>query len=416
MTSNVPRPLAAPLSLRRAVDDDWPEIMALDARSFALPAPLPDAEIEEFRGKVRETIVVRDEGSEGAPLVAVSLWHLLPLTVPGGTAVRTAGLSWVSVAATHRRRGLLRAMMTEQFASWRRAEVPLAILTASEGGIYERFGFGPACFAESVTVDPAAVSWRTPPESDSHVRYGTPEQIAARIPKLHDRWALTRPGAVGRPKTWWPSILADRGFRRNSQTTGLHYLLHEDGYAAYRLDARTNTATVEDFCAVTEQAHTDLWRVLTGLDLVGSVVAKIPVDDPLPWKLRNHRAVRSTGRTDELWVSILDVAAALELRSYDVNGAVVLDVADGWGKRGGRYLLRVADGRAEVRREPSSSEMATVPQVKLDISVLSSLYCGGMSAREFAAAGRLSTYSEATVALLDALFSSRRAPFAGTYF
>lgn len=415
VTSDSTSPPPAPLTLRHAVDDDWPEIIALDARSFALPAPLPDAEIAEFRSKVAETIVVRDDGSDGAPLVAVSLWLPLPLTAPGGAPVPSAGLSWVSVTATHRRRGLLRRMLTEQFASWHAAGLPLAVLTASEGGIYERFGFGPACFAQSVTIDPGAVSWRTTAPADSRVRYGTREQIAERIPELHARWARTRPGAVGRPASWWPSILADRGFRRNSQTTGLFYLLHDDGYAAYRLDARERSATVEDFCAVTEQAHTDLWRVLTGLDLVDSISASIPVDDTLPLQLHNPRAVKVTGRSDELWVSILDVAAALELRDYRVDGAVVLDVTDQWESRGGRYLVEVTDGRARVVAE-SSSNLAGLPRAKLSISVLSSLYTGGIGAREFAAAGRLTADSAGTVDLLDALFATDRAPFAGTYF
>lgn len=406
---------AAPLVLSRATDADWPGIIALDARSFALPAPLPDDEITEFRSKVRDAFVVRDTGSDGAPLVAVSLWHVLPLTVPGGAAAEAAGLSWVSVAATHRRRGLLRRMLTEQFAAWHAAGLPLAILTASEGGIYERFGFGPACFSHSVTIDPSAVRWRTPAPADSAVRYGTAEQIAARVPALHARWAATVPGAVGRPAAWWPSILADRGFRRNSQTSGLHYLLHDDGYASYRLDAREKTARVEDVCAVTPQAHTDLWRVLTGLDLVGSITAKLPVDDVLPLRWSNARALTVTGRGDDLWVSILDVPAALALRGYDADGTVLLDVSDDRDGRGGRFLLTVSGGRAAVTRVDGAAP-ADVPAASLDIAALSSMYTGGIGARRLAAAGRIAVDAPATAELLHALFTTRTAPFAGTFF
>ncbi len=404
----------SPLVLSRAADADWPEIITLDARSFALPAPLPEDEIAEFRGKVEEAIIVRDTGAEGTPLVAVSLWHRLPLTVPGGAVAKTAGLSWVSVAATHRRRGLLRRMLTEQFAAWRTAGLPLAILTASEGGIYERFGFGPACFSHSVAIDPSAVTWRTPAPADSAVRYGTPGQIAAHVPQLHSRWAATVPGAVGRPESWWPSILADRGFRRNSQTSGLHYLLHADGYAAYRLDAREMSASIEDFCAATPRAHTDLWRVLTGLDLVRSISATLPVDEALALHWRNARALRTTARNDDLWVSILDVPAALALRGYEVDGAVVLGVTDDWGGRAGRYLLTVTDGRGAVSAV-DGAEPAGVPAARLGIAELSSMYTGGIGARELAAAGRIEAAPE-TVELLQALFGSRVAPFAGTYF
>lgn len=402
-----------PLSLRPARHEDWREIITLDARSFALPAPLPEAEIAEFRTKVAEAIIVRDEGSDGAPLVAVSLYHQLPLTVPGGAALTSAGLSWVSVTATHRRRGLLRRMLTEQFAVWHAADLPLAILTASEGGIYERFGFGPACYAQTITIDPAAVQWRTEAPADSRVRYGTAEQIAVAVPRLHERWAQTRPGAVHRPDEWWASILADRGFRRNSQTSDLYYLLHADGYAAYRLDARESSATVEEFFAVTQQAHTDLWRVLTGLDLVSSISAKVPVDDTLPLSLNDARAVTTTARTDELWVSILDVTAALEARTYGADGTVVLSVTDGWDGRDGDYLLEVSGGRGTVTPGPAADR---VPRAALSISVLSSMYTGGIAARNFAAAGRLDVDSPTTLELVNAIFATDRAPFAGTYF
>ena len=42
------------LSPRRAVDADWHDIIAVDARSFALPAPLPDAEIAEVHRSGRQ--------------------------------------------------------------------------------------------------------------------------------------------------------------------------------------------------------------------------------------------------------------------------------------------------------------------------------------------------------------------------
>ncbi len=404
-----------PLVLRRADPADWPSINTLDTRSFGLPAPLPAAELAEFRAKVDEAIVVCDTGSADSPVVAVSLWHTLPLTVPGGTTVPSAGLSWVSVAATHRRQGLLRMMMAEQFAAWQAAGLPLAILTASEGGIYERFGFGPACFAQRVTLAPSAARWRSAAPESPRVRYGTPSQVAELVPSIHRRWASTVPGAVGRPDSWWPTILADRDFRRNTQTSGRYYLLHDDGYAAYRIDARTATALVEEVCAVTDQAHADLWRVLTGLDLVQTLSAKLAVDDPLPHRLHDARAVQVTGRSDELWLTILDVPAALAARDFAADGTIALQVSDEWGDRAGWYLVEVAGRRARVR--PSTApECAARPRVALSVPVLSSLYTGGVTARELAAAGRLTADSPATLTTLDALLGGHRAPFAGTYF
>ncbi|WP_226995755.1 GNAT family N-acetyltransferase [Gordonia phthalatica] len=401
-----------PLSLERPRGTDWPEILAIDARAFALPKPLPGDEMIEFRNRAGEgdTVVIRDTASDGQPIVAVSLYFPVPVTVPGGGIATTAGLSWVSVSATHRRRGLLRRMLTEQYRTWRAHDLPFATLTASEGGIYERFGFGPAAFSHQIRVEPPAADFRTPAPADSRVRYGNQEQIAKHVPAVHARWAAGRTGAITRPDTWWPSIMADRSFRRNSQTSGLHYLLHADGYAAYRIDARDKTALVGDFVAATPQAHTDLWRVLTGLDLVSAVKASIPVDDPLPLKLRNARAVEVQGRSDELWLSILDVVKALELRTYAAPGDLVLDIADGFGDRGGRYRLTVADdGTATAARTDDDAHLA------IDIAALSSLYLGGITVRQMAAAGRIDGADD-DVALLGAMLAVDVAPFSGTFF
>ncbi|MFM9377573.1 GNAT family N-acetyltransferase [Gordonia sp. VNK21] len=404
------------LNLRPARDEDWPEIGELDARAFTLPAPLPADELAEFRSSApdADTLTVRDEDSPGRPLVAFSLFHRLPLTVPGGAIPTVAGLSWVSVAATHRRRGLLRTMMAEHFRSWERDGLPLAALTASEGGIYERFGFGPACYAHDVRIDPSSAQLRDAAPADSRVRYGTLDQARVHVPEVHRRWAADRPGAVGRPDGWWASLFADRDFRRSPQVSGVYFLLHADGYAAYRIDSRDSTALIEGFFAATEQAHTDLWRVLTGLDLVSGISASLPLDDTLPLKLVNARAVRVTGRPDKLWLSVLDVAAALELRRYDTDGAVLLEVSDFWAGRTGDYLLEVGDGRGRVTRD--AAEPPGVPRIRLDISVLSSLYLGGGTARDFAAAGRLQADDDAAVELVTALLAGRRAPFAGTFF
>ena len=64
------------------------------------------------------------------------------LSVPGGASVPAAGVTMVSVAATHRRRGVLTSMMRRQLDDVRGWGEPLAVLTASEPEIYGRFGYG----------------------------------------------------------------------------------------------------------------------------------------------------------------------------------------------------------------------------------------------------------------------------------
>src|SRR5688572_8291869 len=76
-------------------------------------------------------------------MVGVSRAISFDITVPGGS-VRAGGIADVGVLPTHRRRRVLTGMMTELLADVAERDEPVALLTASEGGIYGRFGFGVA--------------------------------------------------------------------------------------------------------------------------------------------------------------------------------------------------------------------------------------------------------------------------------
>jgi predicted acetyltransferase len=66
------------------------------------------------------------------------------MTVPGGS-VPVAAVSYVTVGASYRRRGLLNQMMRHQLGGLAEAGAePVALLWASEAGIYGRYGYGSA--------------------------------------------------------------------------------------------------------------------------------------------------------------------------------------------------------------------------------------------------------------------------------
>lgn len=405
----------SPLEVRRARGADWDDIFAADARAFLMTSPMSDAERSDLRGKVddSEVVVVRDPAATiPDPLVGVAMFYQMTMTVPGGDALDAAGLSWVSVAATHRRRGILRTMITELFEQWEAQDKTFAILTASEATIYERFGFGPACFADRVDIDLSRTRMRAQPDGSSPVVFGTTDEIARRIPELHRRWTQTRPGALARPDSWWAPILADRDSQRPPHSSGLHYLLHADGYASYRINNSVSPSRgdVEEVIAVTEEAHTELWRVLTGLDLLSCLHAPIPVDDPLPVKLTDHRTVRIVGHDDKMWLRILDVPRALSSRRYSDDVDVVLEITDEFRSSGGTFVLSARNGGGIA----APSELT--PTARMDISVLAMIYLGGTRARTLAAAGRLWTDSPATLEAFDRAFATDRAPFSGTFF
>src|SRR5579859_7433589 len=58
--------------------------------------------------------------------------YTFQLSVPGASPVPAAGVTWVSVLPSHRRRGVLSALMRKQLADVRDRGEPLAVLWASE--------------------------------------------------------------------------------------------------------------------------------------------------------------------------------------------------------------------------------------------------------------------------------------------
>src|SRR5690242_9315094 len=73
------------------------------------------------------------------------------MSVPGGSQ-RTAGITWVGVVPTARRRGVLTALMAEQLRDLRARGEHVAALFASEPVIYGRFGYGIASRQTTLTV------------------------------------------------------------------------------------------------------------------------------------------------------------------------------------------------------------------------------------------------------------------------
>lgn len=402
------------LVLRRATESDWDDIIAADARAFAFIRPLDDDARADVQHKVLDSdvVVVRDHSDpHNTPLVGVAMFYRMTMTLPGGRRVMVPGLSWVSVAATHRRRGILRMMLTELTEQWEREGASFAILTASEGTIYERFGFGPATFEKQISVELAQSVMRGEHPADSRVRFGTDEQIHQHVPELHDRWAATRSGAIARTQPWWNQIFADRPMLRDGRSR-LHYLLHSGGYASYRIAHIGDDAVAEvsEMFTVSEEAHTDLWRVLLGLDLIGRLTATVPTDDPLAAKLTNLRAVSVTGIADAMWLRIFDVPAALGAREYAGDLDAVLEITDGFRGHGGRFAVHIAGGEATVTTTDAP------PTLSMDISVLGSIFLGGYRATELEFAGRVWAADPETLVAFDTAFATDRAPFSGTFF
>ncbi len=130
------------IRIRVPNEADVEEMIVFDGLAFGAVWP------ENLRPLARETLDLNRFrlAHDGANLVGIAGSYAQEVTVPGGGQVRAGGITWVAVAPTHRRRGILTRLMSELHDDIDRRREPIAMLTASEGGIYERFGYGIASY------------------------------------------------------------------------------------------------------------------------------------------------------------------------------------------------------------------------------------------------------------------------------
>ncbi|WP_286145650.1 enhanced intracellular survival protein Eis [Mycobacterium sp. ENV421] len=382
------------VTLRFAADDDWPAMSRLAATCFG-SSRSPDTVAVWRSMTAHDGVVIACDGDD---LVGMALPLDLELTVPGGELVRTAGITWVSVAPTHRRRGVLRAMFVELHNWIAQAGYPMAGLLASEATIYGRFGYGPATDELNVSVDRRGADMHRTVPRVGGVRVVDPAAHRDQLADIYERWRRRTPGGLHTPAALWDEVLEDRESARHGRSP-LFTLLHDDGFVIYRTRVGdTKTVEVTKFTAVTRDAYIALWQTLLGLDLMTTISVSTHPADPLRYLLVDPRRVRTVGVEDALWLRIIDIPTALESRAYPHDVTAVVEVSDELLGGGGRYLLSVTDGRA--RCVPSDAPA----DVRLDLSVLGSIYLGAHRPSAFAGAHRLNCAEPTLLADLDLAF------------
>lgn len=329
------------------------------------------------------------------------------LSVPGGE-VACGGVTVVGVLPTHRRRGVLTAMMRAQLEDVRERGEPIAALWASEEAIYRRFGYGLASLSGDAELPLAYGRLREPPAAGVTTRLVPLDEAKTLLPPIYERVRARTPGMFLRTESWWElRNLADRPEQRDGGGEKNVLLVELDGepagYAIYRIHMKFEAGASAGFTNVIEAiadgpvATRETWRVLLGMDWSASLHAHLlPVDHPLLHQLVYPRRLKLRVG-DGLWVRLVDVGAALSARAYGGDGAVVLEVADTFlPENAGRW--RVEDGRAERTEEDAD--------IELDVGELGAVYLGGFGFAELARAGTVRELRDGGVARADAVFAT----------
>jgi predicted acetyltransferase len=402
---------------------DRQRLLDVDLAAFFLdPTAYPVDVVTSHFDWARTFGATRDGSDE---LAGIYTSYAMAVTAPGPldalTRVPMAGLSWVSVHPDHRRRGILRAMMTHHFARLHEEGAALSGLHAAELPIYGRFGYGISSVALELKLERGAVL--TAPSLDEDAGRVTTRFVAADsddaarvIHDLHLRCAETTLGTVTRPERMARPLWIDVPLTRQGREPWQVLLAHVDGQpAGYGVFSREHkwtdfkpkgAVTVRELAAADPATLLALARRLVDFDLTSSItIGGRGADDPLLWWAGGPRAVGVTG-SDSLWLRLIEVGAALTVRGYSSACDVVLDVIDPtcpWNQRAWRLTID-RDGVATCL--PTSDHA----DVRLPVQSLGAAYLGSRSLAAQAHQGLVTELTAGSVRLLSRAMSRDREP------
>ncbi|MFE7274385.1 GNAT family N-acetyltransferase [Streptomyces sp. NPDC057623] len=339
------------------------------------------------------------------------------LTVPGGASVPAAGVTMVSVAATHRRRGVLTSLMRRQLDDVREWGWPLAVLTASEPEIYGRFGYGVGTFHVNAEIDTTRVRLSVPPGTDDvRLRYAAATEALDVCEAVYARTVSGRPGMLARGPGWERLRVLDPESDRDGGSPLQCVLAERDGqvvgYARFRVKPEwepsgpKGSVLLRDVDALDPAARAALWRFLFDIDLTSTVKAYgRPLDEAWQHQVSDIRRCALRVR-DSLHVRLVDVGAALEARTYQAPVDVVFEVEDAfcpWNS--GRWRLTGDAKGAACGRTTDAADLF------LSVRELGAAYLGGVSLESLGAAGRVRELRQGALAEASVGFMSGVAPW-----
>jgi predicted acetyltransferase len=363
---------------------------------------------------------------DGGRIVGTAGANSFELTLPGGASIPVAGVTMVGVLPTHRRRGILAAMMRHQLDDVHRRGEAVAVLTASEYVIYRRYGYGPASYGQSFELQTSRAAFATDVEDAGRLALLDADAAAKILPALHERIRRRRPGDISRRPVDWDLRFLDPEVLRGGASRRF-IVLHEsasgepDGFLTYRINrsaadgAAGNRLIVDELMALDDAVVAALWRFALDVDLVAIVAARHrAMDDVLPLRLLDRRRLRLTEVADLLWCRLVDVAAALRARRYATTGELVLEVSDEfcpWNT--GTYVVEAGPDGARCERVDGGRREA---DVFFEAGELGAVYLGGTRFADLARAGRIEERVAGAAAAADAMFAAERAPWLTSNF
>jgi predicted acetyltransferase len=401
-----------PIEIRPPAEDELRAAMEAAETAFAGEVEDEDWERERKLLPASRALAAYD----GDTPVGLAAAYSFDLTIPGGQ-LPCAGVTWVGVLPSHRRRGILNDFMRRQLEDIYGWGEPIAALWASESAIYGRYGYGPAALGMRMSSDRSRFALRDDPGRTGSVRLIDADEGFRALPPLYERCRAGRGGMLTRSDTWWKELrLADPKEWRRGASKKYYAVYEEDGeaqgYAMYRVKGEweegmpKGEVRVMELFGVTAAAERELWRFLHGIDL--TVKVEVHALDPASRITLNVRDVRALGikLVDALWVRLVDLDAALKARSYRMGESVVLEVADElcpWNV--GRFRVGDDAGRTEDTAD-----------LVLDTADLAAAYLGAFDFHQLVRSGRADERRAGAAEAATLLFRTELPPYCPEVF
>ncbi len=329
-----------------------------------------------------------------------------------GQGVLAAGVTGVAVNPGYRRQGLVRELMTRTLLQEHEKNVPVAILWASMGAIYQRFGYGLASTHVRYSFDPRVAGFQLDSPVHGNTRLYEKADALPIIRNIYRQYCMERNMLIHRPDRMWETMLPEKGkdkpyiaiFSDENGQPGA-YSLYQTRWMGTSQAGPDQKLTVQDFCWLDMNSYRGMWEYLCAHDLVGVIDwSFVPEDDPAPGLLLEPRALQR--RTlDGIWLRVIDVSACLAGRNYDCPGEVILKVIDDelcpWNK--GIYELTSNGTACEVRR----LEQTTNVDIEVSMQGLAALVSGHNKPSWLHRIGRINAIRPERLAAIDNLFATR---------
>ena len=341
----------------------------------------------------------------------------LPFTVRlNGAPVKMGGVTAVGTLPNYRRQGLLRQVMTEALHLMKERDQSLAILWASMGAIYQRFGYGLSTSSNSYTVDPRFAQFQGGASAPGSIELLEKEDAFPLIKQNYIQWVADRNLGIHRSTVLWNvgTLRPEKkdhpvycAIYRNTDGEVRGHAVYQTAEGNFSDTGPDQVMTVRDFIVRDMEAYRGLWDYLKAHDLVRRIdFHGMAEDDPAPELLLEPRMLNRKTQ-DGIWMRVVDAEKALAQRPYGARGELTIGIEDDdicpWNV--GSFMLETDGPSASARKVERSPDITVSP------NVLASLISGYRSATHFARAGKLSVSNPEALKTADSIFRSEYAPY-----